>query len=369
MMRTDPAGSDGMMMMNDDQQKENSENVRFGGSYSARIFASKTRAAPPMGSGSADRGASASLVSAAAGQRGHPALLCEGVPAGEDAGLTGVGEVRRMSAPTSSSLSSSSSSSSMRRKSTAVHGGGGAPAMSELSRIPEGENSEEQSTLRSVSSSGQSLSSASPRVSLSGSSYGSEGGGGYAASRAGWLRPRTPGAATASRYTNMETPSTTTLETPGADWRGRGDGDGGGVTGEYADLPNLSQPHGSWGGCSTIKRRGDDAGGRVSGLMRQQGEYGDSVVLDRSRRSSTADDSSLASIGGEVRVGKTPRAGRGQGGVGGRGGGEGAGAGGARSSSGSGSGGRVDYHSLCFSSSSSNTSSPFGLLDGDSPSS
>lgn len=355
-----------MMRMDSDpadrnDQQENSEKILFGGSSGG--VTSKTRTADGASGGSGDVSiSSASTSIGRGGGRGHP--MREAFVGGDDAAA---GDVSRMPAP------APCSSTSLRRKSTAMHGGGA--AMSELSRIPEGEHSEEQSALLSVSSSVH-PSSVSPRVSssgvggggpLSGSSHGYEGVG-YASSRAGWLRPRTPGAATASGYINMETPRTT-LGTPGADWRGVVGGDGGGMTGD--GMPNPSQPHGSWGGCSTIKRRGDDAeGSRVSGLLRpgDDGDDEESVILDRSRRSSSTADSSLASsIGGEVGVRKTPRAGRGQGGVGGRGGGGGEGGGGGRSSAGG--GGRVDYHSLCFSSSSSNySSSPFGLLDGDSPS-
>lgn len=176
----------------------------------------------------------------------------------------------------------------------------------------------------------------------------------------------------------------------------------------------IGQPHGSWGGCSTIKRRADEMvdhthgvftghGGRGIGVAHRGSADDDGNILgrgfpNRSRMSSSSTSSSL-SLGGEalarstggtgdeaeggLGTRQTPHDGWRRGGDGGVSGGASSGAGSARerygrggsvgSASGGGGGGgrgRVDYHSLCFSSSSSgysaSSSSPFGLLDRDS---
>ena len=183
-------------------------------------------------------------------------------------------------------------------------------------------------------------------------------------------------------------------------------GGSGGVGGGRGRGHRIGLPNGSWGGCSTIKRRADEMvdhthgvstgyGGRGIGLAHRGGADDDGNSLtrgfpNRSRMSSSSTASSL-SLGGDfsvrssggggdggssLGVKQTPHAGsvwRTGGSAGGGGGGDdaresyGRGGGVGRASGG---GGRVDYHSLCFSSSSSgysaSSSSPFGLLDRDS---
>lgn len=150
----------------------------------------------------------------------------------------------------------------------------------------------------------------------------------------------------------------------------------------------INQSNGSWGGCSTIKRRADDMNDHTHGVSTGYGgrgvgpvhrgnadDDGHGNLLGRglSNRSGLSSSSSLSS--GDVSLRST---------VGGVGDGVGrAGAkqtpqagwrrgAGARESYGRGAlgGGRADYHSLCFSSSSSgysaSSSSPFGLLDSQS---
>lgn len=175
----------------------------------------------------------------------------------------------------------------------------------------------------------------------------------------------------------------------------------------------IGQPHGSWGGCSTIKRRADEMvdhthgvftghGGRGIGVAHRGSADDDGNTLgrgfpNRSRMSSSSISSSLSSGGetsarstvgtgdeaeGGLGARQTPHDGWRRGGDGNASGVASGGAVGARerygrggsvgSASGGGGGGRgrVDYHSLCFSSSSSgysaSSSSPFGLLDRDS---
>ena len=196
----------------------------------------------------------------------------------------------------------------------------------------------------------------------------------------------------------METPRSGTA---GPRVRGgfRGHGHGGVDDGWSDDDPNhsggssggggrgrgshIGQPNGSWGGCSTIKRTAEEmvghthavstvCGGRGIGVANGGSADHDGHFVCRgfpnaSRMSSSSTASSLSS-GSEFPLRST------RGVAGGGGGGSGAresyGRGGSLSNRSGGGGGRVDYHSLCFSSSSSgysaSSSSPFGLLDRDS---
>lgn len=265
---------------------------------------------------------------------------------------------------------------------------------------------------------------------------------GYSATRAVWLRPRIPGAAVAVTSKNTggggvssESPRASVPVAPatplGRDSTRHNGGGGFSRVGrrcsslfvaEFGESLNSRQSLGSsWGGCSTIKRRGEDltvggpwtgwdvgnrlgvlgdgcsggSGGLGENVMkrlavRQEDDAPDVVLMSaddagsntRGGRQGDDNDGDMGRGSVECRLGLISRGSSGRGrrkmgtSSGGGGGVENVESGGATGSSGSGSGGRVDYHSLCFSSSSSSgadmtphsssalSASPFRLLDG-----
>ena len=408
------------------------------------------------------------------------------VPRGSEG--AGTGAVAACGGTAPAVTTAASLASSLRRKSAAGLHAGGAMLL-ELSRISEGETSRVPEGDADVDGGGvdgdcraggiHEASSASLLHADDHADIGDGGGNGdddhhcvdgagYAASRTGWLRPRTPGPGASPENGLFQADSprapAAALATPlGSNRYDAGAGGGGfsrggargssrlsgGDFGEPLPLNSRQSLGSSWGGCSTIKRRGEDlTGGGIMGL-RQPGDAEDDYegaddavggfdytargieeavdenggAEDRlasrgisagavagagagaaaaNRRNSrrrlssggsagAGGDSSLGSISGSG-AGITPvPAGRGRHSAGsGRSGrsGSGRGAGGGVlpegvpgvEDGGAGvgvgvppGGGRADYHSLCFSSSSSSvatphsslTASPFQLLDAD----